>query len=630
LTPDVIKLLEKGFSLQQQGKLTDAKENYLEVLNKDNNNQFALNLLGVVCIEQNDYLQAESYLVKALSVDNKDPETYTNLGLVYKELKQLEKAQTMFENSLKLNPKQPITLNNLGNILAGLNQHDKAVYCFDSALKIDNKYIDCLNNLTLSLKALGQLEKAKQVIEYTVKIDPNRSISFNNWGEILNSLTDYGNAEVAFNKAIKIDGNIVAKINLSTTLKQLGFENKALTLLKEVISIEESNSEALNHLGVLYEQLGEFELAANCFRESIKYTPNHASSFYQLSKLKKQNLTVSEVDKLIQLIADEGQLDLFKFSFHLALACEYDKTKKYTTAIEHFIKAKLIKAKSNPFNSDKGNQYLKTLNEVFPLKGTSFKQSASEAESGEINHSITPIFIVGMPRSGTTLTEQILASHSSVVGAGELGFINDIAKEAVVLTNTSYPQCINKLDAKQCEKLRRLYLSKVGKLFDINEYFVDKNPLNYNSIGFIATIFPEAKFIYCKRNAMDNCVSIFKLPFDDNQTYSHDLAALGQHYLQHDALMTFWKEIYPNKILTVNYEDTVADIDNQIQRLIGFIGLEFEDSMLNFHQNKRIVLTPSAEQVRQPIYNTSVNSWQRYGELLAPLQKSLNYTITEL
>ena len=169
------------------------------------------------------------------------------------------------------------------------------MYCFDSALKIDNKYIDCLNNLTLSLKALGQLDKAKQVISYTVNLDPNRSISFNNLGEVLNSLTEYEKAEVAFNKAISIDGNIVAKINLSTTLKQLGFEDKAVSLLKEVITIEASNSEALNRLGVLYEQLGEFELAANCFRESIKYTPNHASSFYQLSKLKKQNLTESEV-----------------------------------------------------------------------------------------------------------------------------------------------------------------------------------------------------------------------------------------------------------------------------------------------------------------------------------------------
>ena len=252
----------------------------------------------------------------------------------------------------------------------------------------------------------------------------------------------------------------------------------------------------------------------------------------------------------------------------------------------------------------------------------------AEVKQDEMSHSIRPIFIVGMPRSGTTLTEQILSSHSSVVGAGELGFINDIAKEAVKLTNTPYPQCAKKLNTEQSVKLRNLYLSKVDKLFNISDYFVDKNPLNYNSVGFIATIFPEAKFIFCQRNAMDNCISIFKLPFDDNQTYSHDLAALGQHYLQHNALMTFWKEIYPNRILTVNYEDTVADIDNQIQRLIGFIGLDFEDAMLNFHQNKRIVLTPSAEQVRQPIYKTSIDSWQRYGNLVAPLQQALNYTVT--
>ncbi|MEW6999157.1 sulfotransferase [Colwelliaceae bacterium BS250] len=628
MTPDVIRILEQGFSLQQQGDLAGAEELYLNVLKQDENNQFALNLLGVVCINKNDQAQAEIYLTKALTVNNQDPETYNNLGLVYKELKRFPQAQQMFEFSLKLNPKQPIILNNLGNILASLNQHDKAVYCFDSALKINNRYVDCLNNLTQSLKALGQFEKAIQVIEYAIKLEPNRSELLNSLGEIYNSITEYDKASDLLKQAIAVDDNIVAKINLSTSLKQLGFEQQALDLLNEVIAVEENNSEALNHLGVLYEQLGDFDSAALNFRLSIKHTPNHASSFYQLSKLKKQRLSVEEIAKLTQLIADDSQIALFKFSYYLALACESDKAKDYDQAIEYFIKGKAIKARSNPFDVAKNKAYLDSLNGLFEHQNNRQEPANKFQKNNDKKAQPTPIFIVGMPRSGTTLTEQILASHSNVVGAGELGFINDIAKQAVRLTNTPYPQCIKKLNATQCEELRELYLSKVLQRFEVTEYFVDKNPLNYNSVGFIATIFPDANFIYCKRDAMDNCISIFKLPFDDNQTYSHDLTALGQHYLQHIELMDYWQGIYPDRILTVNYEDTVADVTAQIKRLTSFVGLDFQDSMLNFHQTKRIIMTPSAEQVRQPIYASSVGSWQRYGDALKPLLESLQYKTT--
>ncbi|TRX56759.1 tetratricopeptide repeat-containing sulfotransferase family protein [Thalassomonas sp. M1454] len=622
MTPDVIRLLEQGFALQQQGNLQGAETLYLKVLKQDKNNQFALNLLGVVCINKNDNLQAESYLQRALQVNDKDPETYSNLGLVYKEQKRFPQALQMFERSLQLNPKQPQTLNNLGNVLASINQHDKAVYCFDSALKIDNRYLDCINNLTQSLKALSQFDKAIQVSEYALKIDPKRSDSLNNLGEIYNALTEYKMAKSAFERAIAIDGNIVAKINLSTSLKQLGLESQALALLNEVIAIEENNSEALNHLGVLHEQLGNFDLAAKHFRLSIKHTPNHASSFYQLSKLKQQRLSAVEITKLKQLIADDSQIDLFKFSYYLALACEFDKAKDYQQAITYFIKGKALKAKTNPFDASKNKDYLASNKTVF----SQLNNSGQQAESTRTAKQPVPIFIVGMPRSGTTLTEQILASHNDIVGTGELGFINDIAKQAVKLTNTPYPQCINKLNAKQLNELRELYLAKVTERFDVEHYFVDKNPLNYNSLGFIALVFPEAKFIYCKRDAMDNCISIFKLPFDDNQTYSHDLTALGEHYLHHLELMNYWQQVFLNRILTVNYEETVADVESQIKRVMAFIGLDYQESMLNFYQNKRIVMTPSAEQVRQPIYASSVGSWQRYGDALTPLISALNYS----
>lgn len=619
----LVNLLEQGFSYQQQGNTKQATACYLAVLKADEQNQFALNLLGVIAIEQQQYEQAIGFLKKALESNDKDHDTHTNLGLAYTELKELEPAKQSFIQSLNLNPEQPVVLNNLGNIFASLNEHQQACNCFDAALKMDNRYLDCLNNLSLSLKELGLLDKALIVLKHAINIAPSKSGAYNNKGEVLNKKGDYQEAVIYFQKAIEIDSNIVAKVNLSTALKQLGQTKKAKQTLLEVLVQEPDNTEANNHLGVLFEQLGEFDLAAKYFRLALAHTPNHASSFYQLSKLKNQRLTEQEFTRLKQAVQNDGLIDLFKSSLWLALGCEYEKQKNYTKSMQCFIDGKRLKAKQTPYNKDATVHYQLACEKVFT--------SELYARTNKTCHDDLPkpIFVVGMPRSGTTLTEQILASHSQIVGAGELGFINDIAADAADITQKPFPFCVAFLTAAQKSKLRISYLNKIVERFGYSEYVVDKNPLNYNFIGLIVAIFPEANIIYCKRDAMDNCTSIFKLPFDDNQSYSHDLSALGHYYRAHQGVMKYWQELFSDKILTVEYESTVENLEHQAKRLLAFIGVNFEQGVLEFHQNTRIVMTPSAEQVRQPIYKSSINAWQRYGDLLEPLQLALNYQVQQ-
>jgi len=612
---ELIKLLEKGFASQQQGDLVSAEKAYRRVLKRDRQNEFALNLMGVVCVRSNRPKEAIDYLERALRVNARDPETHNNLGLAYIELNKFSEAREAFEESLRLNSKQPATLNNLGNALASVDKHDEAISHFEAAIALDREYVDCLNNLSVSLKEVGRLDHALQVANLAIKLDPNRSVSHNYKGEVFLQTTQYKEARAEFERAVELDGSIEAKINLSTALKQLGKERAAVEVLQDVLDVESNNAEALNHLGVLQEQLGDMEQAAKYFRLAIKSVPNHASSYYQLSKLKDQRLTSDEIASINALLKDPQLLDVFKSSLYFALACDYEKDKDFESSMSCFLKAQAVKAKRNAYDESAMAAYIEESKQRFPLELDSREQTDDLP---------TPVFIIGMPRSGTTLTEQIISSHSEIVGAGEVGFINDLAKTTSEMTKRPYPESLQYLSLEQSQILRKTYLKRMVERCGGKNVVVDKNPLNFNFVGFIAGIFPEARILYCKRDAMDNCVSIFRLPFDDNQGYSHDLSSLGTYYRQHEVLMRFWVSHYPDQILQIDYEQTVEDLENQAHAMLDFIGVEFEKQVLKFFENDRIVMTPSAEQVRQPIYKSSVNAWVRYGEALNPLKEALN------
>ena len=612
MNPQVTKQLQQGFQLLQNKRLLDAQQVFEDILKVDPLNEHGLNLLGVVFIQLQQAEKAILILEKALTVNNKDAQTYNNLGLAYKELHQFKKAQKAFNSSLILSPQQPHTLNNLGNVLAAQDQHKQAALSFDAALKLDANYPECLTNFAQSLKELGNLEVAFKAIIHANNIEPNNSYYLNVKGEIQLAKIDYENAQQTFDKAISLDNYTPARINLSTALKQLGNYEKAKMCLYAVIEDEPKNSEAHNHLGVLQEQLGEFDLAAKSFRIALKYTPNHASSFYQLAKLKNQMLKNEEVEKIIELLTDSVTPSVFKSSLFFALAVYYDKSKQYALAIKNFAYAQQIKAEKFPYNSKLTEQYRAAMEDIMPV-------SSAQVCMDHVH----PIFIIGMPRSGTSLVEQILASHSQIFGAGELGFINDLVKMAEQITNTPYPYCLTKLSQPQLTELGRQYKQRMLETFGEQTYFTDKNPLNYNFVGFIKAILPDAKFVYCQRDPKDNCLSIFKLPFDDSQGYAHDLKALGHYYREHERLMALWNDLYREDIIIVVYEDVVDNQPRETARLLDLLGLDYEQATERFYQTQRIVMTPSAEQVRQPIYKTSINSWQKYGDVVQPLLHSL-------
>ena len=236
-----------------------------------------------------------------------------------------------------------------------------------------------------------------------------------------------------------------------------------------------------------------------------------------------------------------------------------------------------------------------------------------------------PIFILGMPRSGTTLVEQILASHPSIHGAGELKDLSGIAFGLPHRLGSSqpFPECVAEVDAGRWRELGEAYVQGIRKHAAGMERITDKMPSNYHFVGLIHLMLPSAQIIHCVRDPVDTCLSCYKTLFVKTQEFSYDLTELGRHYRQYDRLMQHWKTVLPGRMLDVRYEDVVSDLEGVARRLVEFCGLEWNEACLEFYKTERPVRTASAVQVRRPIYQTSIEYWRRYERHLGPLFQAL-------
>jgi len=612
-----VRNLKEGYARQQAGDLNGARQAYARVLADDPNNEFALNLMGVVALRSGDPATAVSYLRAALAVNDRDPETHNNLGLALESLNDLSGAERAFARSLELNPRQATVLNNLGNALSARNEQVAAIRCYERALTIRPDYAECLGNLALALLCEQQLPAAEQAARRGLALDPTSQTVANALGRVLMSAGRYEEAQGCWESLLKRDPTLIdAKVQLSIVFKQLRREEPARQLLKQVLAEAPENTEAHKCLGVLLEQTGDFGGAADAFRAAIRTSPRHASAYYQLSKLTTARLTDAEIEAIEALLNATDTTPSMRGPLCFAMACELEKQARYEESLAYYIAGNRHRS-SAVYSSAADDAYYETLRR--------FNVTATSALNLPPLRFV-PIFVLGMPRSGTTLTEQILASHGQIRGAGECGALSDLAIEAARLTGQPVPQCLAALRPEMLAGLRERYQRAIIQLAGDAPYIVDKTPANFQLIGLIRACLPEARILYCRRDALDNCLSIFRLPFDETQTYSHDLASLGHYYRNHERLMDLWMGRNPKQILTVQYEDTVADLEQQARRMLDFVGVPFEPQVLSFHEAERLILTPSAQQVRRPIYSSSVGLWRRYGDGLQPLITALGRT----
>jgi len=556
-------------------------------------------------------------ITDALKISPIDAQAQGNLGLAYQRMGNLKLAESCFRKSIELGGKNRTIFNSLGNVLRESGRASEAVQVYESTLKVDGNYPECWSNLSQALVELGEFGDAFKAVSRALQIDPSLAEAHNQMAEIYRNIFKYDLAISAYKKSLELRPTLYeSMLGLATVYRESEDVGAALEVLNRLISLEPRHAKAHAALGILKEQIGDTVAAADCFKKSIKLAPDVVSPLYHLSQIKGRIISQDEILAMerLQKMTDLSSKD--RSHVHFGLGEAYDQQGQTDKAFNAWLIANQDKAESYPYDLDKRTGY---------QASTIAFSKALRARLIEppVENIRQLVFIVGMQRSGTSLTDQILASNTQVSSLGEIGYADEMAAQVKELTGKHYPQGLSGLSQEDISLLRGNFLAKISQRYSAAPVLIDKTPMNFQYLGLLAEVFPSAKFIHCSRNPMDNCFSIFKLAFTDDQDYAHGLKSLGDHYRLYKGLMDQWAELYPQRILDVRYEDTVSNIQEQCVRLVEFLGLAFEPEMLEFYSTERLVRTPSASQVRKPIYKSSVQAWKKYERHLQPLAEAL-------
>ena len=476
------------------------------------------------------------------------------------------------------------------------------------------------NLMGICLGSQNRLEESLNYFNLALKNSEHQSLIFNNKGITEIKLNRIDEAINSLNQAIEINPLYAeAHLNLGNALKKSGELEGALISYDMAIKHNNKLHNAYLYKSLTLKSLGKFKNSEEVCRQTLKIRPKlgiahrHLSSMLKYKSINDPHL--KEMKKLLESKALSKE-DRIQLSFGLAKA--YEDVKSYKDSFRYLKEGNSLFRKTIDYSTEKRTNFFTALKQNFDAGFTDpIKNISNQGE--EI------IFVLGMPRSGTSLVEQILSSHSEVYGAGELRHLKEATDKALYPINKiSFPRNVRLHDAKSFKNLGNYYLELVSKEKKVDsEKVVDKMPYNFIHVGLIHKCLPQAKILLCERNPLDNCFSIYKQKFGIGNDYAYSLEEIGEYYNLYADLIKHWESVLPNKMYRVSYENMIANQEEVSKEMINFCKLNWEDSCLTFHKNEREVNTASSVQVRQPIYNTSVNLWKNYDKELDSLSKIL-------
>jgi tetratricopeptide (TPR) repeat protein len=612
-------------ALYHQGRFDEAEACCRRALEINSDHSVLHNTLGNIlkCLDRT--AEAELSFRRSIAISPDYAEAYINLSINLHNSGKLREAESICRLSLELNPDSADVHNNLGAILHGLGRLNEAEANYRQSLQINPNSADAYNNLGVILHDLNKLNEAETSYNRSLLIKPEFADACYNLGNTLLDLGRLDDAKDCFRQALQINPTHAnAHSNLGSIYLYLGWIDEAEALFKQAIQIDPKSSSALHNIGNFYLEIGQVKKAKDLYLRSLMVKPDFWKARYGLTssdKVTRGDTNFAALNEAFEeiTISETPMPNNDMIFLHFALGKCYDDIGDHEKAFQHFLAGCKLKRILSDYNPTQTTLQISRI--MDDLDRATFGRLR---EAGNPSH--LPIFILGMPRSGTTLTEQIISSHPNVYGAGEIPDLMNIIQQNTVsnVMPISFPNNLRALDQATLTAWGTEYVTGLKRRAPDAMHITDKMPTNFLALGLIHLMLPNAKIIHVNRNPVDTCLSCFTQLFTFKNNFTYDLSELGMYYGSYACLMKHWRNVLPaGAFLDVNYEDIVSDQETQTRRIIEFCGLEWNEACLEPQENMRAIHTASVTQVRQPIYSSSVARWRKYEKFLGPLLDEL-------
>jgi tetratricopeptide (TPR) repeat protein len=615
--------LQNAIDLHQRGRLVEAERIYRNILKASRNHFDAQHLLGILKHEQGRNAEALGLIGGALKKKPNEAAALANYGVVCNALKRFDEALACYDKAVALKPDFAEAFYNRGNALRELKRFDEALASFDKAVALKPHY-DAFNNRGNALRELKRFDEALTSYDKAVALKPDYADAFYNRGNALRELKRFDEALTSYDKAVALKPDFAeAFCNRGFALGKLKRFDEALASYDKALAIKPDFVEALNDRAIEMVVLGRLAEAQRDIEQAIQLAPRKPRYYYTLGQITRYVAAAPRVTAMEELVHDATSLAIDdRIHLHFALAKAYEDLGRPERAFSQLLAGNALKRSQITYEETITVRMHNRIQEVFTPKLLQTFQNVGEP-------SRVPIFIVGMPRSGTTLIEQILASHPDVFGGGELDYLSKVGADIQPSDNNLEVsrELVSSIPSEQFRQIGESYLAKIKLLAPEAARVVDKMPANYLNVGLIHLALPNAPIIHVVRDPVDTCISCFSQLFAGDLNYTYDLAELGRYYGYYEALMAHWHQVLPlGRILDVRYEGVVANLEDMARRIVAHCGLAWDAHCLAFHQTKRPIRTASVTQVRRPIYKSSVGHRFKYETFLAPLLAELSIT----
>jgi tetratricopeptide (TPR) repeat protein len=610
-----------GEMCRMVGRVDEAIAAGRRALDIDPDNPGAHSNLGIALFDQGKFEEALTHYRQAIALRPEFVQAHSNHGNALQRLKRFAEAEPSYRRAVELQPSFADAWSNLGTCLREIGRLAEADEAYRKALELQPNNPDFLDNLALALKDLERHEEAVETMRRALVIDAARDAFHTHYATILIDLEKFDEAEGALQSALAIAPDNHDAVNqMGRVAFERGDLEASLLHYRRALSLKPDLADAHNNMGNTLKELGRLQEAREAYLDAVRLDPNITGTYLNLADSKTftaGDLHLAAMETLAAKTDGLSTADRMQLGFALGKA--YADLKDHPRSFEHLREANALKRAMVSYDEKEVLGFFDRIEAVFTPALIRDKAGLGESSS-------RPIFVIGMPRSGTTLIEQILASHLAVHGAGELAVFDTVARSAHAPENAQiqYPEFVTAADGPALRQIGFSYLAELQRIAPDGERVTDKMPSNYYYAGLIHLALPGAKIIHCVRDPVDTCVSCYSKLFSGGQVHTYDLAELGRYYRRYERLMAHWRRVLPKgRILDVRYEDVVADLEGQARRILAYCALPWDDRCLAFHQTERPVRTASATQVRRPIYNTAVGRWRAYADDLGPLLQAL-------